>query len=61
MPPLPLLPLATGVANEKRARYADPDYEQALVDYHEMIASLDASRRPTFWLQVVDFLIDQVA
>ena len=59
MPQLPLLPLATGVAGEKRARYADPDYEQALVDYHEMIASLDASRRPTFWLQVVDFLIDQ--
>ena len=57
---LPLLPLATGVAGEKRTRgHPELDLEQALVDYHEIAASLDVAQRPTFWLQVVDFLIDQ--
>ena len=29
------------------------------MDYHEIAASLDVAQRPTFWLQVVAFLIDQ--
>ena len=57
---LPFLPISTGVAGVKRTRgHPELDLEQALVDYHEIAASLDVAQRPTFWLQVVDFLIDQ--
>ena len=63
MPPstLPLLPLATNtLAGEKRVRgHPELDFEAALVDYHTISSSLDVSQRPRFWLNVVDFLIDQ--
>ena len=60
MQSLPLLPLPVGVAGVKRTRsHPELDYEQALVDYHAISSSLDVSERPRFWLNVVDYLIDQ--
>ena len=48
MQSLPLLPLATGVAGVKRTRsHPELDLEQALVDYHEIAASLDGTMTRT--------------
>ena len=46
---LPFLPISTGVAGVKRTRgHPELDLEQALVDYHEIAASLDVAQRPGY-------------
>ena len=52
MSELPLLPFPV-------SGHPELDFEAALSEYHAISSSLDVALRPRFWLNVVDFLIDQ--